>query len=429
MVETSMPTVSDFLPEIICLGIDCAVCGILYSAYYFTNRAVASISSAANFDLDKKPHDVNSFKDEILSHSNAIVNADGDNCVPYAIIRGSVQPLSKSLELENRNKDSTQNTSSLKNVEGVIQQYSIIEHKKTMSRTGFWYDSERTIYEHSNHVPFYIVPQGLTTRGLFASNLSDSPCRKVEVLDWSNAAILELDTTQDSFQAAPNSFSDNVMGWMVGDRPKGIQTTEKMLLNGTTLTAIGELVISKDTGSIKIQSPSSGENYYLIKDTAKGLIKELGKNSRVLRNTLLFFGSLGTVILSIAIFRYFKRIRLVRENERVRLNLEEIVRARQERNHNTGTTNSNLQQNSTGSFNQEETEIDQSQISNNRETDPFGVSPQTCIVCLNEQREVILMNCGHVCVCAGCAMQIMAARPICPVCRADIVHVAPAFIA
>ena len=155
----------------------------------------------------------------------------------------------------------------------------------------------------------------------------------------------------------------------------------------------------------------------------------MGRNSRVLRNTLLFFGSLGTVILSIAIFRYFKRIRLVRENERVRLNLEEIVRARQERNHNTGTTNSNLQENSTGSFNQEETEIDQSQISNNRETDPFGVSPQTCIVCLNEQREVILMNCGHVCVCAGCAMQIMTARPICPVCRADIVHVAPAFIA
>ena len=37
------------------------------------------------------------------------------------------------------------------------------------------------------------------------------------------------------------------MGWMVGDRPKGIQTCEKMLLNGTTLTAIGEIVISKDT--------------------------------------------------------------------------------------------------------------------------------------------------------------------------------------
>ena len=110
-----------------------------------------------------------------------------------------------------------------------------------------------------------MVPQGLTTRGLFATNLSDSPCRKVEVIDWSNASILDLDVTKDSFEAAPNSFSDNVMGWMVGDRPKGIQTCEKMLLNGTTLTAIGEIVITKDNGDIKIQSPSSGENYYLIK--------------------------------------------------------------------------------------------------------------------------------------------------------------------
>ena len=129
----------------------------------------------------------------------------------------------------------------------------------------FRYDSERTVYEHTNHVPFYIVPQGLTTRGLFTTNLSDSPCRKVEVIDWSNASILDLDVTKDTFEAAQSGFSDNLMGWMVGDRPKGIQTCEKMLLNGTTLTAIGEIVISKDTGDIKVQSPSTGENYYLIK--------------------------------------------------------------------------------------------------------------------------------------------------------------------
>ena len=54
MAENTLPSVSDFLPEIICLGIDCAVCGILYSAYYFTNRAVSSIASAAKFDLDNQ---------------------------------------------------------------------------------------------------------------------------------------------------------------------------------------------------------------------------------------------------------------------------------------------------------------------------------------------------------------------------------------
>ena len=105
----------------------------------------------------------------------------------------------------------------------------------------------------------------MNTKGLFATKLSDSQCRKVEVLDWSDASILDLDVTRDSFESAPNSLSDNVWGWMVGDRPKGIQTTEKMLLNGTTLTAIGEIAISKETDSIKIQAPSTGENYYLVK--------------------------------------------------------------------------------------------------------------------------------------------------------------------
>jgi len=427
-----MPSVSDFLPEIICLGIDCVVCGILYSAYYFTNRAVSSIASAAKFDLDNKPHDVSSLKDEISTNPNAIINSDGDKCVPYAIIRGNVQPVSKKLELGSQAADSLQKASSLKNIEGVIQQYSIIEHKKTMSRTGFWYDSERTVYEHTNHVPFYIVPQGLTTRGLFTTNLSDSPCRKVEVIDWSNASILDLDVTKDTFEAAQSGFSDNLMGWMVGDRPKGIQTCEKMLLNGTTLTAIGEIVISKDTGDIKVQSPSTGENYYLIKDTAKGLVKELEKNSRILRNTLLFFGGIGTIILSVAMYRYFTKVKLVRQNERLRLNLEEIIRARQDRGQNSTSSLSNYRETLSDvdtSSNQLETNIEQTSLANRMEADPLAVSPQTCVVCLSEQREVILMNCGHVCVCAGCAMEIMASRPNCPICRANIVQVAPAYIA
>ena len=81
---------------------------------------------------------MSSLKDEISTNPNAIINSDGDKCVPYAIIRGNVHPVSKKLELGNQAADSLQKASSLKNIEGVIQQYSIIEHKKTMSRTGFW---------------------------------------------------------------------------------------------------------------------------------------------------------------------------------------------------------------------------------------------------------------------------------------------------
>ena len=49
-----LPTLSDFIPEIVCLGVDCIVCGIVYTAYVFTNRAITSVCSAAKFDLDKQ---------------------------------------------------------------------------------------------------------------------------------------------------------------------------------------------------------------------------------------------------------------------------------------------------------------------------------------------------------------------------------------
>ena len=131
-------------------------------------------------------------------------------------------------------------------------------------------------------------------------------------------------------------------------------------------------------------------------------------------------------------YRYFTKVKLVRQNERLRLNLEEIIRARQDRGQNSTSSLSNYRETLSDvdtSSNQLETNIEQTSLANRMEADPLAVSPQTCVVCLSEQREVILMNCGHVCVCAGCAMEIMASRPNCPICRANIVQVAPAYIA
>ena len=65
MVETVLPTVSDFIPEIVCLGVDCIVCGIVYTAYVFTNRAITSVCSAAKFDLDKQVYVITSINKSI----------------------------------------------------------------------------------------------------------------------------------------------------------------------------------------------------------------------------------------------------------------------------------------------------------------------------------------------------------------------------
>jgi len=51
-----------------------------------------------------------------------------------------------------------------------------------------------------------------------------------------------------------------------------------------------------------------------------------------------------------------------------------------------------------------------------------------CVVCLTAEREVILLDCGHVCACKLCADTLMREDHQCPVCRADIRAIKPAFI-
>jgi E3 ubiquitin-protein ligase MUL1 len=50
---------------------------------------------------------------------------------------------------------------------------------------------------------------------------------------------------------------------------------------------------------------------------------------------------------------------------------------------------------------------------------------QICSVCLHNPREVILLNCGHVCCCYDCCLHL---KGKCPVCRSTIVSTHPAYI-
>ena len=51
-----------------------------------------------------------------------------------------------------------------------------------------------------------------------------------------------------------------------------------------------------------------------------------------------------------------------------------------------------------------------------------------CVVCLGAAREVILLDCGHVCTCRLCADTLLREDHLCPVCRSEIRTVKPAFI-
>ena len=69
-----------------------------------------------------------------------------------------------------------------------------------------------------------------------------------------------------------------------------MQSTEKMLVNGTDLTAIGELVFNHEKNQMRIQPPSNGEDYYLVQETSKSLIKRFESGSKVVKICLIVFG-------------------------------------------------------------------------------------------------------------------------------------------
>jgi E3 ubiquitin-protein ligase MUL1 len=50
---------------------------------------------------------------------------------------------------------------------------------------------------------------------------------------------------------------------------------------------------------------------------------------------------------------------------------------------------------------------------------------QICTVCLTNPKEIILIPCGHVCVCADCCLKLHSK---CPVCRQSVSSTHPAYI-
>jgi len=51
-----------------------------------------------------------------------------------------------------------------------------------------------------------------------------------------------------------------------------------------------------------------------------------------------------------------------------------------------------------------------------------------CTVCLSGRLEVVLLPCGHACLCQACAQQVIAGEPWCPLCRGRVEQIHRIFI-
>jgi len=291
-------------------------------------------------------------------------------CIPYAYIEGEVMPVNQSLyshHMEGRT--------------GVIQHIQMTEHK-SKSVQGIWTDVTRVIQDRMQMVPF-----------LLRKVLDDGSNRDFHINNPSDADLLTdtLTVTYDHFEPSSSGFLSRVVDRVSGEVTKGYQETEKMLLSNSVMRGLGEVTVSK--GKLQLRPPVGGMKYILTTLTRKELIQHYQKQSFWVKVFGYFTGAIGALILFHIIRKNYKKFKENRERRDV---VAEIRRRRERNNaHNNASANARARSD---------------------EGHEDVANDNSCVVCLTNQREIVLLNCGHICLCAEC----LEALPVplkCPVCR------------
>ncbi|KAJ8680038.1 hypothetical protein QAD02_015825 [Eretmocerus hayati] len=290
---------------------------------------------------------------EVSDNLNEVVQRSPGNKVNYIAIRGAVKSLGEPIRSIN-NPDIT----------GAVQKLSVKEHVVVRTSSGYWSDQEHTLQEVYNSVPF-VLKKG-----------SD----QVEIVDVMAAEILDLETISDFFEPSAPTFVDHLWGFFTGHRQRGLQSTEEMLREGSIITGIGELSQSSlKSDSLVLQPPVDGTPYYITTMSISSLLRKLDDRKRIYKWLCLMFGAIGLFIGGMVLRRYMKD----KEEQRLANELQKSL---------------------------EETRKERRQ----RVRDKDLPDEQLCVVCRTNPREIILIPCGHVCLCEDCSIDI---EDNCPVCR------------
>ncbi|XP_014217084.1 mitochondrial E3 ubiquitin protein ligase 1 [Copidosoma floridanum] len=289
---------------------------------------------------------------EVGDNLNELVKNSTGNKIDYVAIRGAVKPIGEPIHSIN-NRDVT----------GVIQKLSVKEHVVVRTTSGYWSDQEHTMQEVYNSVPF-VLGKGN---------------HKVEVVDAMAAEILDLETISDFFEPSAPTFVDYLWGFFTGHRQRGLQSTEEMLREGSIITGIGELTKSlSKSDSLVLQPPVNGTPYYITTMSLSSLLRKLDDRRKIYRWLCLMFGAIGLFIGGMVLRRYLKD----REEQRVANELRKSLEAtRKERRQKV--------------------------------RDKDLPEDQLCVVCRSNPREIVLIPCGHVCLCEDCSLDVSTNCPIC----------------
>ena len=302
-----------------------------------------------------------------------MIGGSSSSRFPYALINGYVQAAENPLHC---NAD--------KSIEGVIWKKTTTEHKDVyQSYIKSWSNTTHEVSSVSDSVPFKL--QG--SNGLTSVRITD-PFES----SWFDDTI---DVVHERFHPTPSSAMDSIVGYMSGDKLKGYTETERMLKIGTKLCVFGDMVI--EDGILKLKPPSGSRNDYIItKLSQSDIVAHIQRNAKIWKIIALLLAAASATGLYFMIRRLRRRYKELKDEQRTNEELNEIRRQRT-------TVAGRL----------------------NRERLATG-GQESCVVCLTNPRECVLLDCGHICVCVDCLEAIQSPKE-CPMCRSRIVRTVPLY--
>ena len=211
---------------------------------------------------------------------------------------------------------------------------------------------------------------------------------KIEVCEPSSLKTYSLlTTTHDHYEPSRKTSAKKFLEALSsGEYVEGIQIVEKMLLVGSEATVVGEL--DSNFGKYRIKPPSEeGVKYYIMTTPSLEEVKKKAFKLNVLHLAAMGFGILGGMCVLIWFYFHVRRFYNERENERRRREADNESEALQ-----------NEYRNNTNDFNDDNNE------------------QNVCVICLENQRNALILPCAHLCGCRRCLLQV----PRCPICRGDI---------
>jgi len=163
-----------------------------------------------------------------------------------------------------------------------------------------------------------------------------------------------------------------------------------MLAVGTPVLGIGKLMMEGGKRII-LSRPDDSRRHIITTSSRSELIRSLRSDARVVRIVCWLFGITGGVFLAYIVYRNVSRARYV---ARTRQQMDELRLRRR---------------------------VAAAQDA------AAGETMVTCVVCCSQPRDVLLLECGHLCVCSECALALPSPR-YCPVCRQVVDRIVPTYV-